>query len=313
MNEVENKDELKVRQLLEAELNPGEELLAYTQSQTAGLITRKIHNLGLTTERLMIMRVRKDQPSGRVLNIRRNNVEKLSWSGVWATLKIKLGSDTLSFNCRKGYWKKRAKAMANTHSQMGIPDASTNMILTSQERLQQAQDFQELGLLNSGKAELEKAIQANPGLATDSEVVSLRKKLVEQSLALRVGAGFFAITLLLLIVFALLGSVWLNPIGVILLIFTGYNLWRGNTSWRWWGIFLGIINALIFSLGSWAAGGILEALSWAAFGAAVLIVLTGVSQRSRTWIAVGVYTFGHLGLLVLAFVIALITAVTETL
>jgi hypothetical protein len=42
MNEVENKHELKARQLPEAELKPGEELLAYTQSQSAGFITRKI-------------------------------------------------------------------------------------------------------------------------------------------------------------------------------------------------------------------------------------------------------------------------------
>lgn len=235
MNETRNNKEVEVYQLLEAELMSGETLLAFTQSQTGGWITRKSHNLGLTAERLMIAPVKKDQLAGQILNIRRDAIDRMFSSGLWSSLKIKVEPDTLSMGCRKRTWKKRAREMVEVHTQTAVPNSATDVAATNQARLEQVQDLQELGLLNSAKAEMEKTLQADPGLQTDPEAAPIRTKLADQILALRVGAGFFGLTLLPLLVFGLLGAIQLNPIGIIILIITAINLWLAKTPWRWWG------------------------------------------------------------------------------
>lgn len=106
-------------------------------------------------------------------------------------------------------------------------------------------------------------------------------------------------TLTILVGLALPGIVRLNLVGVFIFLLAGVNLWQRQTHWRGGGIVLGLLNVFIFGIDFYNTAGLLGALTWGAFGAAILLVLTGQSNHNRTRTAIGLYVVGHLGLLAL--------------
>jgi hypothetical protein len=133
----------------------------------------KSYHLGLTAERLVVLPFKDRQLSGRALSIQRENIKSLKWSG--SNLVVQLEHNTLSISCRQGHWKTRAKELADLNTQTPVPDGSITSI-SSQERLQQIQDFHALDLLASAQSELSKVAQFDPSLSADPAVVSVREK-----------------------------------------------------------------------------------------------------------------------------------------
>jgi hypothetical protein len=317
MNEKENKKEREARQALEARLDANEELLAYTNGNIAGLTARP-HHVGLTAKRLILLPLKRGKPSGQVYSIRRESIKSQKWSGLlWPRLRIKLPEDNLDLSFRGRNWRKRAKELTNLATQTAPPtlaDAAT----TSQHHLQQTRDFQGLGFVASARHELSEALRTDPALSTDPSVASLREQLAEARLALRVGAGFLfaniGVAILITALLAILGGgqavgEFLDSTLIASLIFDlwiGISLWRGRTQWRPWAILRAALGFIIFGLEALAEGNFLGLIIQAAFSGSLILVLTGESKRSRTWVAIGIYVVGYLGLLVLSMLIAFV-------
>ncbi len=146
----ENKQEIEARQQLETQLEPGEELLAYSGGVIVGVWSTKPIYLGLTAERLILLPLKRGKPSGQVLSIWRENISSMRWSGIWDRLKIKLPKGEFDIACGKRYWKKRVKGLVEAHTEVSIPQY--NDTITNERRLEQVKVFRELGLVASAQA-----------------------------------------------------------------------------------------------------------------------------------------------------------------
>ncbi len=82
------------------------------------------------------------------------------------------------------------------------------------------------------------------------------------------------------------------------------SLWRGRArQWETWAILRAVLGFIVFGLIVLVRGAILEFVMQAALCGSLVLVLTGESKRTRTWVAIGIYVIGYVGLLLLSFVI----------
>ena len=304
MSERESRQEVEARQALEAHLESSEELLAYVSGNLFSSTNQPYH-IGLTQERLVLVRKKGGKASGEVYSIRRAAVKSVKWASLGPSLQVSLPMDKVDVRLR-GRWRKRAKALARLFDADKLP-AGVELTISAQEQLQQARDFQALGLLASSQGELDKALKRDSTLGTDPEVLALEEQLSEARLALRVGAGFLfvgaAINLCLTLVFALVGGVeaaaasFAGLISYVIDIGIGIGLWQGRMRWRVWALLRAVLGFLFLGVSSIAQGDFVALILQAAFSGAVILVLTGESNRTRTMIAVGIYAVGYVALL----------------
>ncbi len=323
MVEEESRKEREVRQALEARLDPGEELLAYTRGIS--------YHIGLTAKRLIYLPLKwwgwGGKPSGKVFSIRRESIKSLEWSGLWARMRIGLPQDKMEIRFQGSRWKKRAKELVNLATQAALPPPA-DMITESQRHLQQARDFQGLGFMAPAQHELSEAIQIDPALSMDPSVASLRKQLVEARLALQVGSVFLFANIGLAILLAALvaiigggqaaGEFLMGEGGclagsLIIDLIIGVSLWQGRPQYRRLAILRAVLGFIIFGVGALAKGGFLELITQAAFCGSIILVLTGRSNHTRTWVAIGIYAIGYLGLVTLQFLIAIVAGLVGAL
>jgi hypothetical protein len=300
----ENKKEIDARQQLEAQLEPSEELLAYSGGVIVGIVSTRPIYFGLTVERFILLPLKRGKPSGQALSIWRENISSMRWSGIWDRLKIKLPKGEFSIACGKRYWKKRIKNLVEMHTEAPLPQHDD--IMMNERRLQQAEVFQELGLIASAQA-VSEGVQSSPEIES---TIPSPEILAEKRLALRVGAGFLFVNVGVLILLSALiaaGGGSLQPnlfISAIVDIIIGINLWRGQAhQWATWAIVRAVIGFIFFGIISLVQGAILDFLAQTAFCGSLVLVLTGNSNRNRTWVSIGIYVIGYLGVVLASFLV----------
>ena len=311
MVEKESNKEREAQQALKARLDTNEELLTYTRVNMTALIARR-HYVGLTNKRLILIRIKGGKPSDQVFSIGREFFESLGWTtGLWPRLRIMLPKDKLDLSVSGKVWKKRGKELdilATTASYTPVAESYK----VAERGLQQARDFLGLGFPASAQHVLTEALRARPALSMDPSVGSLQTELAERLLALRVGAGFLFAEVGLFLLFGalegLLGGVeaigeYLDYDLFIALMFNlwlGFGFWMGRTRWRGLAILRAILGILFIGLSAVPGVAYFDLISQVAWAGSLILVLTGKSRRSRTWIAVGIYIIGYLGIVALA-------------
>lgn len=317
---LENLEEGTVRQVLEAHLQTGETLLAYTKGQVAGVVSVPYY-LGLTEARLLLVR---PQASGQSFSIQRAQIRALNvtWAGFSADrLQVKCLNDTLLVNISGAVWRRRAQALAQVGGQ--TPPTSASLPTAPQSLVRQALDFQALGFLASAQQTLNDAIRLDPLLSQDAAVVPLQKQLAETRLAYRVATGFLFVYVGLMALLAALlmlmgeglaefGNLQ-TLISIGLALYFGVALWQGRSEQRLPTI-LGVILGFVFTLlGNIAEFNVVSLITGLSFAGSIILVLTGQSNRRRTWLAVALYVFGYLGVLALAFLLLMVVVLLEAL
>ena len=322
MVENENRKEMEARQALEPHLAPGEQLLAYASGNVVGA-TSQPYYLGLTAERLLMLPLKRGKPSGEPLSLLREVIKSLTGSG-WLQyrLQIKAPQDTLTVVCA-GRWVKRAKDLVSRFA-AAPPLPITGPATAAQRSLRQARDFMNLGLLASAQQQFKDAMTAAPSLATDSVAAELQAQLAETRLALRVGAGFcFGNIGVAVVIFALLALLSQTQslaevfnfsliFSLLIDLYVGLNLWQGKAQWRGWALARAILGLLFYGFLALSQSDWIGLVTQIAFSGSFIILLTGKSARIRTWLAVGLYVFGYLGitfgLLLFSFIRGLLRA-----
>jgi len=311
MSEQENSNDLQAREVLETTLTPGERLQAYTSGSMTVEFFSKTYHLGLTMDRLILLPHKRGRQSGRVISIQRENIESLKWSGFGGSLRIKFGMDECQISISKRHWRRRAKSLVDLHNQLPQP----NILLERDEKksriIQQAEAFHDLGFLRSAIAEIEK-LQPDPENAVDPEVQRINQQFADERLAVRVGAGFLfiniGISVVLMGLFALCSlseslATILLLIPAVIDIMIGINLWKGTSrQWQSWAVLRAVLSIPFYGFIFLSQGQILDFVIQTSLCASILIVLTGDSNRNRTWLAVGVFGIGFLGLVVLSLI-----------
>jgi hypothetical protein len=261
--------------------------------------------MGLTTDRLIMLPLKRGQPSGEPLSLLRETIKALTGSG-WLQyrLQIKAPQDVLTVVCA-GRWVKRAKDLVSRFEAAPPPPIASP---AAQRSLRQARDFMGLGLLASAQQQFQEAVTAAPALTTDPVAAELQTQLAETRLALRVGAGFsFGNIGVAVVIFSLLallgqtqsiGEIFNVPLIFSLLIdfYIGLNLWQGKAQWRSWALLRAVLGLILYGFIALSQSDWFGLMTQAAFSGSYIILLTGKSARSRTWIAIGLYVFGYLGI-----------------
>ena len=307
----ETVEQAEVRQQLEAQLAPGEQLLAYTRGQIAGVLGARVFLLGLTPDRLILLPPKPGKAGPQPRTLWRENILNLRWSPMWGRIKIRLGDTVLDFALRGGYWKGQARRLVELFSK--LPDPSHGSLgLMTQRQLGQARDFNSLGLYSLAQSELRKLESAYSSEAR-SEIEMLSSQLADKRFALKAAAGFLLGDAALTILLVGLTSVGSGEIGasqlcsfafsVLIVTYIAISLWRGRIrEGQSWAIIVAVVG-VIFAASNYAADdSLLDLVMQLAFSASMLLVLIGQPKRVRTLAAIALYCAGFVGLFLLTLV-----------
>ncbi len=229
--------------------------------------------------------------------------------------------DELQITLRTRYWRRRAKEFTETHTQLPQPKIPREPEELKNRLIQQAQALHDLGFLRAANAEIEK-LQRDPTHAADPETQRITHQFAEERLAIRVGAGFLfinvAIAASLMGLFALCGLLSEAPATLLLVlpaiidVLIGINLWKGTSrQWQGWAVLRAVLGIVFLGIALLGQGQTVDFITQTSYCAAIIIVLTGESSRKRTWLAVGVYSIGYLGVFVLSFIMSFISGVVQ--
>jgi hypothetical protein len=290
----ENKRETEARLALEAVLEPGEELLAFTGGAIAGAFRNEPVRLGLTPQRIILLPWKRREPKGEVIRLWREYVKSIQYSGAWDRLKLRFEGDTLTLQCGNPFWKRRAKELARLHGEMPtVPQ----MGAAGKERASQvAVVLQRLGLIAAAQGVLKGA-----GPTADATGPH-QQYLAEKRIALRVGAGFLLCNSALLTISAIGLTLLKMPfsfgtiLSAVIDVIFGVNLWKGRTEqWTNWAIIRAVLGLALFGVPALVQGQMLEFIGQAAYSSALILVLAGKATRTKTYIAAAIYLVGFLG------------------
>ena len=296
--ETLHKHERRAKEALKNQLMEGETLLAFSGGAVVREVSSQQAYCGLTDQRLILLPVRWGKPTGKVHNFWREYLESIVWAPVWSRLKIQLPAGVISIRPNKRRWKKRAREIEREFDR--LPQPAVDPSRRQEHRVDQIEVFRKWGLIASAQGISEEVRLPAPsrGETAGSAAEALRKK----RLALRVGAGFLFINvlmgLMLIPLMIILGEVW-NPVALIsaaIDVTIGIHLWRGQArQWSTWAIIRAALGLLIFGGGYLLNGLYLDFLAQASFCGALILVLAGESDRTRTLAAAGIYLVGFLG------------------
>ncbi len=321
MNNPEKKSEQQAREMLESALTPGERLQAYTNGSIAIDFLSKTFFLGLTMDRLILVPYKRSKQSGPVLSIWRENIQSIKLPVFGGRLKVNFGVNELQISISKRQWRRRAKELVETHNQLPQPRPPREPEEMKNRIIQQAQTFHDLGFLRAATEEIEK-LQHDPLHAADPETQRITKQFAEERLAVRVGAGLLfvnvGISAVLMGLFALCGllaesyTTIIFFIPAIIDIMIGINLWKGvSQQWKAWAILRAVFGFLFLGFLFLSQGRIIDFVAQASLSTSIVITLTGKSERYRTWLAVGIYSIGYIGIFVVTFIMNLISGVVQ--
>jgi hypothetical protein len=302
LNGKESKREVVVREALEAALEPGELLLAYTNGNHYASMNQPFH-IGLTERRLLLVSAsRRGRRAGQRFSIFHEAIQWVSWNPM-NPLTIQLPADRMVVRVPRS-WRKRTEGLVEAYDPESRP-SNPGEGLTAEQQMQQTRDLQALGFLASAQHQFDEAVRRNPVLLTSSgEVAAMEEDLAESRLAMRVAAIFLFVGVAVSLCLNVLSLATADPeaasgttlslISIAIDIGIGASLWRGRTRWKVWAIWRAALGLLIYGGQALGAGLFVEALLEAAFSGALLLVLTGRSTRTRTVIAGGIYAVGFL-------------------
>jgi hypothetical protein len=296
--------------MLQNQISPGEELLAYSGGTLPTLFLSKGVAVGLTNLRLIIQPIKKNNPDGDPWSIWLNYLESIELSGLFSRLKIKVTGGTLGINPNKGYWKKRGKQLAGVFSSIS---GSRSQETLDQARLkEQIEDFQELGLIQTAlKVSQTADLEDKPD--KDGEL-TLVEKLSNHQLALKVAAIFLFVNVLIAIFFSFFSMALALSgmfVSVVIDILIGVYLWRGQSNpWSGWAILRAGFGALVYGIAFASQGLYLDLMAQLSFCGAIILVLTSKNDRLGIYTAIGIYAIGYLGILAVTFILGLISAFT---
>jgi hypothetical protein len=348
MNREESDIEGKARTILEKHLFPGEPLLAYTESYLVGLIRRKLVLVGLTPFRLILVMLKSQKNPDNGVSIRHHNISSMHWSrGLFEGMQIKIGSDALNFRfgslLSPGRRKRINKAKEFTEladrwilgiqiteqvnkelaeregrkqafSQEQMPTLKRILPPEDEMLVQQAKDFTALGLIRPARQELNKALELQPSLSMEPDVIDLKERLLDDSAATkRVGlfflihAGLFILRVALLLLLGEAGndsrylSRFLIPMAGFE-IYVGVNLYRGRSETRSWALYwaaaLMFFTSLFFLTDDSMFGSernLWDLILGASFSLSIILPLTGSKSQMRTTIATIAFAVGYFG------------------
>ena len=293
--------EQEAQQALTGQLAPGESLLTYTQGNISGLWTAMPYYIGLTNARLLLLRLKHNQPSGEVFSLRRDLIQKVKrTSFLSSSLQIMLPGDTLTMSVRGG-WSKRAKELADLTE---APSAASAPTYTTQTLRQQVMDLRGLGLSSSANKILNSTLAAAPALTADPGMQELQTQTSDTLWALRATAGMLLGTLALNILIGLLilavvrdqAVAFFTPALCISTLIDGgiaISFLRDHAQYRGFAIFRLVAGFIVYGLiMNLAQGAYLEVLINAAINGGMVLALTGQASRLRTWVSIGVYILG---------------------
>ncbi len=310
-NKKENKKEREARTALEGRLAVGEALLGYTSGNIAALTSQRYH-VGLTPQGLILLPLQRGKPGVYLISIRRENIKSLKYSGLLSgKLKVELPCDGLDIAIQGRGWHRRAKDLALAYGQ-AAPLAPTDSATAGQRHLAQVRDFQALGFLASAQQQLDEATRVNPALSMDPAVSHQRERLAETWLAFRVAAGFLFADLALaffraVFLFMMSARTATNffSASLVLIAFIdiviGVSLWQGRTRWRTWALARAVFGLILQAWFMVGRGTYWDLVNQASFSGAMILVLTGESNRNRTWIAIIIYVVGYVGTIMYSF------------
>ena len=312
----EHKQETEARQALEATLRPGEELLAFTAGLSEHATVGQRVYVGLTSQRLILLPrsgtlLSNERPAEREHSLWLENVSRVTFSALWARLRVKVVKDILQIGCNTGYWKRRARELADRYADMPTPQQPAPAEI--EERTQdQIRTLQELGFLNSAEELIEKGIHHGLTLGTTGD----RQQLAERRFALRAAAAFLLVNVWLGLLYTLASAMMGVPIQptswipMVIDVVIGINLWLGRgKAWPSWAIVRAVAGLLFYGVTSLIEGNYLEFLLQVAISTPLILALTGKSSRAKTWIAIGIYVLAYAGPTFFLFVVALLLTV----
>lgn len=299
----ESKKEIDARQQLELQLEPGEELLAYTGGAITGIVKNEPIYLGLSADRLILLRLKRGKSTGQALSIYRENIISIKWSGIWDRLKVKINKGEINIACGKSIWKKRVRDLLETHSVTPIPQYDG--VTSNERRLRQIKVYQELGFIASAQ-ELNQGAEPFSTNEMVSGILS-KEMLAEKRLAFQVGAAFLFVNVgITILLFTLIiingGSLLPNQlIPIIIDTIIGINLCKGKAhQWANWAIIRVALGLVVFGISSLVQGSVLDFIEQAAFCGSIILVLSGESKRTKTWASIGIYLIGYIGVFLLS-------------
>ncbi len=294
-----SQQELAVQRTLEKQLAPEEHLLGYTVGNLSEGLGVKRYYVGATSQRMLLLPLEDEKPTNQLFSIRRDFIAQVRASrGGGSVLMVELLGDTLSIVMPGTLsWVECSRELIDNWG-----TASANPPLTSQTLGQQLKDLRHLKLHSTADKVLESALAANPGLAQEESLSALKTDTKESLLALRVAGAFllFIDTLNLIFSLAIMRiapdvTVNLLPVFVSMAIdvFIAASFLRGHTQYRIWAIVRATLGFVVFGFfGAIAREAYLQVAMSAALNSAVVLVVTGRSTRTRTWVASGLYLLG---------------------
>lgn len=313
--------EQEIQQVLTAQLEPGEILQAYTIGKISNSngFTTDSYYVGLTPIRLILQRVKGNQLSDKPVSIRRDIIKTVKPPNFLASaLQIDLLADPLTVYIRGGDWPKRAKELVEHFgSGSALPPFDSKTLQ------QQVNDLYKLSLNATAGKVLESALAVNSALSADPSLLESQAQAKETLWAYRAGGGFLLVTvalnlLLILIVLAFDPALaaqtsLITCVSTLIDVAIGISLIRGQTRYRAFALFRVVAGFIVFGLFvSLSQGAYMDVLSNAAISTAFVIAVTGQSTRTRTWLAIGIYSVG-LMILALSFVAAFVTGMMNAL
>lgn len=313
----ESKKELEVRQHLEAVLEPGEELLAYTKGKILSVLSSNLVYIGLTPERLILLPVKYGKkPFDQALSIWREYIDALKWSGTWDRLKIQVPKGVMDLASAGGRWKRRAGELVDVAQQASVP--VPDPALTAERQARQVEVFRELEMVASAKAIMERS---QLPFDAESDAAAVLEEVEEKRIAFRVGAVFLFVNIGLVLLLNALVLVTLMTqgegltfpnlfsliISVVVDLIIGINLWRGRgQQWASWAIVRAVLGMIAFGLMYLAQGAISGFLAQVAFCSSLILILTGKGKRVKTWVAIGIYVV-YLGIVFISLMVAFLS------
>jgi hypothetical protein len=196
------------------------------------------------------------------------------------------------------------------------------------QHIRKAEGYKKLGLAAQVQHELWQAQRLDPAIVQDplyQALFTTAATNVEQSQSLRapfrIGAVMLWVNALLSVCLTLLllaagetGALGQGAIiGPIVSVIMGVNLWRERLQWKRYTVIWAIIGMVIWGIAGLVGGSWIDVILQVAFGASLILLLTGIPSRGRVIASVVLYAVGYIGLLLAVLILSFLAGLSQAL
>jgi hypothetical protein len=269
------------------------------------LVRNRSVYLGLTSERLILFPVDLGRPANEAISLWLTDEVFLKWSRFWDRLQVQLPNDRLNIRPVKGLWAVKLRQFVDAYDEI----QKVARAITPEKYRELAVSLRALGLVGSAHSFVRQAYAA-PQNEASGPTVSL-DEIPEKLLALRVGAGFLFVNIAILLLSGIISVISENSINYVTVVITtlidtaiGINLWRGDArQWAPWAVLRAVLGLVFTGFSNLVQGRVLGFVLIASLCVPLIMVLTGRGNRTKTWIAIGIFLMGYLGPLVVSLLL----------